>query len=255
MKVKNLVLAIAATLPLAAHAGFTATFGANTFEFGSMVVSTLEASQIVLTDTDGNGVVDGSFGDSFVETGSVYSFGFKTASNAVILSNVTGLGNSYELFGVYNLSGVGGLAGGNFVGAFGAPSAITMYYDTTLDGVLTAGSSVVGVGSAASGDCVLPVGSQAQGTCEVNFQFNANAGFLKYNGVDLDLIPVVGLNVDFNVDEPVPNFAQAYSAPGAQQVVAITHDGSARFSVPEPGALALVGLGLLGMGASRRRKA
>jgi hypothetical protein len=43
---------------------------------------------------------------------------------------------------------------------------------------------------------------------------------------------------------------------GRQQfLVTSNHDGSATFSIPEPGSLALVGLGLLGAGMVRRRKA
>lgn len=65
------------------------------------------------------------------------------------------------------------------------------------------------------------------------------------------------MRLDTNVNPPFPTLASLGVTTDGQNgywVRQTTLDGSVRFSVPEPGTLALLGLGLMGLGFSARRK-
>jgi hypothetical protein len=86
-----------------------------------------------------------------------------------------------------------------------------------------------------------------------NFQTGSPSDWYSLVGTGVELT----MALDTNVDPPFPTLASLGVTTDGQNgywVRQTTLDGSVQFSVPEPGTLALLGLGLMGLGFSARRK-
>lgn len=269
---KKTLLAAALALPLTAFAIPSIYNGTTAFSTISLAGG---SSTITLSDNAG-GVADGilGIGDGFTETGLIAGVTFHDQLNNIIPG--TGLGTAYELWAVFSpitgyvsnatVASVGTGTLTSYAVSFINPSVVSIYRDTTVDGAYSGGGTLIGVADApaAVSNCtatrlsgVTGVADSQHGTCALDFRFDrlgptVAGAWTNSGGIDYGNISNGGMHVELNINSFTPWFSPTFDSSGRQAIV-VVHTGTASF-VPEPASLALIGLGLLGLGASRRRK-
>jgi hypothetical protein len=237
-----------------------ATVPFYSFLTDEITLTSIGLASIALTDTDGNGVLDGSFGDTFAETGLVSAVNFQLA-NINIPVGTSGIGLDYELLAVYSLGGVAGTVGTDLM-AIMTTGAATIFYDETPNSIVDGGAVAIGTLAIppGGGDCVVTAFSAfTEGSCKMSFDFAAAAGvgtgIWTVGGLNLAGNPADSMTIDININNSVPPVAPVYpGGPGSTQNISIDHDGSAVINIPEPGTLALLGAALLGIVGFQRRR-
>lgn len=255
-----------------AQAGVVFTFDTgnipgSTTDFASTIdeiqIRSLGNSSITVTDTNGNGVLDGLFQDTFTETGAVFATSF-TLGGLPAGTPPSALAG-YEILSSFNLSGVVGIVGSQAIIIVTAASG-TITYDQAYNGVVDPGAVTIATLSipAGSGGGFLNAGiggTFPNGAFLLTADFNAVAGngtgIWNWNNTNIASLSQPFITVDFNVNNLVPPPTLVFAGgPGSSQQFAANFDGSAVLSVPEPGSLALLGVTALAVGgALRRRKA
>ena len=206
---------------------------------------------------------------SYMETGSIEVSDFKTPANTNALSNVgTNVGNLYRIFGNFTLTGLGGWTGSQFTAApgtstftlnlFGKANAGAAFSlgTATLNNASPSLAFAIAFGSVAAGSSGTALTSLTAGLHFVPAAGTEGAGGFFQAPTPFDIDLSVG-----NAGGNPLNTGYTVSAGGVVTFVTPipgTNAGTANVTfqnhVPEPGALALVGLALIGAAVAGRRK-
>lgn len=227
--------------------------------FTEITISSTDPATVVFTDANGNGILDA--GDTFNEVGATYGMNFKNGAS-IYPAGSSLLGVQYELWATFNpISGTL-----TPTGVVYGPSNINFYYDATANGIFDT-TTLLGTLFSVSGGCTLA-------NCVVNAGYDGTVGpsgvltkTPNPGGIDFGL-PLSGdtIRVDNNYDITDANgnplggditalFGTVYAGgPGTTLNLLVTHDGSIHLQIPEPASLALLGIGILGLGLGGVRR-
>ena len=263
MKFKKLLGAVAAAAALASGSAFATPFTINVNAFDTTPLGftdgiTGQVHQLGLNwqatsiFTDDNGVAGLNVGDSVLDTGfgAVNTYlGAGAQPVAGGFEGNEGVGGSHLLrFSYSDLMGKiafnDGL--GNILANY-TSGTINIFNDNNVDGDTTD----VGEGLLMRLDVFNSTGTVGNVIIFAKVGF-VDPGVFFFNGVNdwADSTVAINARIDSNIDALVPT----QIGQSNQFTRTSTLDGSASFDVPEPGMLALLGLGLVGIGFARRNK-
>lgn len=233
---------------------------ARSFTADEMTITSVGLSSFTFTDTSAPAGLIGA-ADDFVEIGIVSAVNFQN-NNINIPVGTTHINFSYELLASFTISGTASLtpAGNVVVNILPGASVATIYYDEILNSAID-GSTIIGQLTAGAGDCVITAGTAfTEASCKMTFDFDAagisDSGVWTYMGADVGSYNGARMTLDINGNNiTTPGSTLPFFPASGVITGSLDHDGSAVLSVPEPGTIAIMGLGLLGLaGFARRRR-